>query len=57
MLNLMFNKPSEPTTDAGNYALLQMLGYNPAVPPFVIPDGAPRESSPCRNAPRPRYSA
>jgi hypothetical protein len=36
----VFNQPGASTTDAGDNALLQALGYRPGLPPFPIPEGA-----------------
>jgi hypothetical protein len=43
-LDFIFNHPGASTTDAGENALLQMLGYEPGLPPFNIPEGAPLDS-------------
>jgi hypothetical protein len=39
-MDFIFNHPGASATDAGENALLQMLGYAPGLPSFVLPDGA-----------------
>lgn len=40
-LEFLFNNPGASTTDADALALLAALGYQPGLPPFSIPEGAP----------------
>jgi PEP-CTERM motif-containing protein len=43
-LDFAFNSPGLSTTDAGDNALLESLGFQTGLPPFSIPDGAPLSS-------------